>query len=184
MGAQHGARFSGLLASVALVVALCLGGCGTGGAGTTSTVAQAQASATPAATATPDPFGVPTPGVPCHGGEWGQVIAAVGSAVPVPPLTVRGTAQNLDPEASGWDGLYISLCTGGTTDGINAFIDDHMTQLGWSYVAPPGGCTCSAENVWSRASDPRLVQFESHAAQHDGQVRWGVICYRKGVFGC
>ncbi|MBA3826021.1 MAG: hypothetical protein H0X24_19240 [Ktedonobacterales bacterium] len=184
MGVRKEARLGGVITSMALLLVLCLGGCGVGSSGAPTTVQHPQETTTPAPTATTDPFAVPTPGVPCKGGEWGGVIKTVGKDVPLPPLTVRGTAQNLDPEASGWDGLYISLCTGGTADGITNFIDDHMTQLGWNYGPAVGGCTCSADNVWSRTNDPRLVQFERHAAEHDGQVRWGVICYRKGVFGC
>jgi hypothetical protein len=163
---------------------LCLAGCGNAGTGAPTTVQHPQETTTPGPTATTDPFAVPTPGAPCTGGEWGKIISSVGGNIPLPPLTVRGTAQNLDVEASGWDGQYISLCTGGTVEGITGFIDDHMTQLGWSYGSPSGGCTCSADSVWSHANDPRLVQFERHSAEHDGQVRWGVICYRKGVFGC
>ena len=183
MQAHNGGRLRELVMSVVLLV--LLGGCGNGGA--SPTVGQVQGTATPAATATTDPLGLPpvaTPGQPCTGGEWGKIINSVGSGIPLPPQTVRGTAENLNPEPSGWDGLYISLCTGGTIDGIAGFTDDHMTQLGWNFGSPPSGCECSASSVWSHANDPRLVQFERHPAEHNGQVRWGVICYRKGVFSC
>jgi hypothetical protein len=184
MRARDGTRRHGLLMSVVLLLALGLSGCGANGS---NTAKHPQETAAPAATATTDPAAPPpvaTPGAPCSGGEWGKVIGTIGKDIALPPQTVRGTAENLDIEASGWDGQYISLCTGGTIDGINGFVDDHMTQSGWSYGPPPSTCTCSADNVWSRANDPRLVQFERHPAEHDGQVRWGVLCYRKGTFGC
>jgi hypothetical protein len=182
MRAQTGTQFGSLL--VAVVMALCLISCGSESNGSPTSVVHPEATLTPAPTPTDNPNGVPTPGVPCKGGEWGKVITSVGTNIPLPPQTVRGTGENFDVESSGWDGQYISLCTGGTIDGITEFISDHMTQLGWNYGPPIGGCTCSAYNVWTRANDPRQVQFEQHPSEHNGQVRWGVICYRKGVFSC
>jgi hypothetical protein len=159
---------------------LFLAGCGSN---STSTAA-AHAGNTPVVgTPTPSPtvdiFASPTPqptaGLPCTGGIWGNIIAFAGPGIPLPPLTVSGAAESF---ASGsWTGTYVSLCTGGTTSGIETFTSTHMSELGWAYYAPPANCLCNGAYVWSKTGDSRLVQFESHPNQSNGQVRWGVTIY-------
>ncbi len=168
-----GLQIGWLAAWLAMVV---LAGCDTGASSTTS--ATRGTNTTSVATSTPDPL-APTPvataGLPCQGGEWGNIITSAGAGVPLPPLTVSGVAEHIP--SGNWTGYYLSLCTGGTIDGINTFTSNHMSELGWSYEPPPGDCICNGENVWSKASDSRLVQFESHPHEFGGHVVWGVTIY-------
>lgn len=154
---------------------LCLAACSS-----SAQVNTRSATRTPAATATPDIFAPPTPlptaGLPCHGGQWGNIIAYAGANIPVPPLTVAGPAETFPPSGS-WVGHYLSLCTGGNLDYIASFQNTQMTAAGWNFGAPPNDCVCNGAFVWSRAGDGRLVQFEPHPSLGNGQVRWGVTVY-------
>src|SRR6185437_12352434 len=98
---------------VALLAVGLLAGCAAGAS--TNTGATHGTEATPVATSTPDP-NAPTPqataGLPCQGGEWGSILATAGPGIPLPPLTVSGTAEHI-PNGN-WTGFYLSLCTGGT----------------------------------------------------------------------
>lgn len=134
---------------------------------------------TPVPTSTTNPDGPPTPeptaGLPCTGGIWGGIRQTAEPGIPLPPLTVVGAAQSFP--SGGWNGLYISLCTGGNIDGIDSFTHDHMAAQGWVYGAPPGDCQCNGAFVWAKVGYARLVQFEQHPAQYNGQVRWGVSIF-------
>ena len=52
-----------------------------------------------------------------------------------------------------------------------------MSAQGWAFGAPPGDCQCNGVFVWAKLGDARLVQFEQHPAQYNGQVRWGVAIF-------
>lgn len=161
--------------ALALGAVLALAGCGGTTAATTSPVSQ---TATPAPTSTPTIFDTPTPeptaGLPCQGGEWGNIITSL-RGIPLPPLTVAGTAE--DFPSGGWHGFYLSLCSGATIDGIDAFTSAHMSANGWVYGAPPTDCTCNGLNVWAKLGDTRLIQFEPNPHQLNGHVVWGIFIY-------
>ena len=160
---------------------LLLAGCA-GGAGSSTVLTgkgHTPIPGTPVPTSTPDLFGSPTPeptaGLPCKGGIWGNILQFAQAGIPLPPLTVSGAAENF--QSGNWTGFYLSLCTGGNIDSINSFTSTHMSELGWSYVAPPGDCLCNGDYVWTKQGDARMVQFEPHPAQYNGQVRWGVSIF-------
>jgi len=168
-------RRGGRLIALVLGVGLALAGCGGAAATTTG---KAQPTNTPAPTSTPNIFGTPTPeptaGLPCQGGEWSSIITSL-RGIPLPPLTVSGTAEDFPSGA--WHGYYLSLCTGGTIDSIDIFTSAHMSANGWVYGPPPNDCTCNGINVWAKLGDTRLIQFEPNPSQRTGQVVWGIFIY-------
>jgi hypothetical protein len=172
--AGHGTRrYGGPVIALALGALLALAGCG----GAATTTGKAQPTATPSPTSTPDIFAPtpqPTAGLPCRGGEWSSIITSL-RGIPLPPLTVAGTAEDF-PSGS-WHGFYLSLCSGATINSIDTFTSTHMSANGWVYGAPPSDCTCNGLNVWVKLGDPRLIQFEPNPAQRDGQVVWGIFIY-------
>jgi hypothetical protein len=149
---MHARSRSQLLTLLALGMVFALAGCAAGGTASPGNNAADVATATPSPTPTDTPTPTPTPTPPTCGANFTTPPVYVSTLpdasfnatnvyaqVQLPPLT-----RSYDDDAAGGVRGRV-MCSAGTTDAVQNFMSQHLTQLGWQQSDTTGdGCLSAA----------------------------------------